>query len=93
VVQRAKEQHRVGRPVGKVKASRVADAGADPRHPDGILLQLADVQWHQVAVLDLVAERPQPQGIAARAAAEVRDQSGRGWEATPHDSIVRMYSS
>jgi hypothetical protein len=57
VVQRAKEQHRVGRRVREVELSRVADGGADPRHPGGVRMQLADVQRHQIAVLDLVAER------------------------------------
>ena len=40
---------------------------------------------HQVAVLDLVAERRQPQGIAARAAPDVGDDGGRRRKAARHD--------
>jgi hypothetical protein len=43
------------------------------------------MQGHQVAVLDLVAERRQPEGITAWAATDIRDDSGRRREAARHD--------
>jgi hypothetical protein len=56
-----------------------------PRYRGRIQLELGDVQGHQVAVLDLVAERGESQGVAAGAAPDVRDDSGRRRKAARHD--------
>jgi hypothetical protein len=85
VVQPAEQQDGVGGCIGKVKRSRVADGGSYPRHRGRVHLKLGDVQRHQVAVLDLVAERRKPQSVAAGTASDVRDDSGPRREVALHD--------
>jgi hypothetical protein len=88
VVQRAEQQHRVHGRVGQVEVPCVAGRGADRGHPGGVFLELAHVQRHEVPVLDLIAERRQPQRVAARAAADVRDDRGR-WRQAAADDLGR----
>jgi hypothetical protein len=87
MVKRAEEQDRVNGLVGQVQLPGVGHRGADSRSAGRGRRQLADVQRHQVAVLDLVAKAGQPQRVPARSPADVGDDRRGGRQRAQQDLL------